>query len=484
MEQGRFTKPITSGVMRMLGIATVAFALCMLPTASRAQAGAPAGTPVGAPATQAQRMPANLKKRPMTADELRKAQTESRRKAKGTPKSVVRHSALGMMKIRMKPELFTVLEQQKAFVASRGVNMARTRTLTQPMLQNQPKVGVGTLMNSTNPSPSGPVQPTTGAQMNSAGTTGKNTRMLAAPAPLKTMTAICRSPVISDVNGQATKAVFTPQPEYNSYVIKGCFFGTNTGQAYLVGKFNALKVNLQPTYWVDDEIDARVDPNIAGELDQDNVSLVIAPVNGQQIKGNGFKFYAVRSDPAVLLTSIPQSWVWLSIVGGNILDHVQQPNVDIEYSSPVISDDPPDAQGWSAYVGRGNDNGKFDPLADYYSFYMAPGWSTDSFQLLPFDRPPGCGGVVTYKQTFGTWDPEWDVGDAIRVNWADTSCSGFVPQPPVFPLFVTTYSNVTGSAYALKVWARGPRCTDLYSGKLQQQCVQNVRNCGNETCGH
>ena len=348
--------------------------------------------------------------------------------------------------------------------------------------RNQGNLGPGTTMNSKNPSPGNSAQPTTGGRTNTGAKTNQDTRLLA-PQPLRNITAVCQSPAISDVNGQATKAVFTPQPEYNNYVIRGCFFGTSTGQVYLVGKFNALKINLQPTYWIDNEIDARVDPNVAGELDQDNVSLVVAPVNGQQMKTNGFKFYAVRSDPAVLLPSIPQAWALLSIAGGNVLTTVQEQNVVTAYLSPVGPDAPKNTQGWTVFVERWNGHGKFAPLADFFFFNkLTPGWNTDSFQTITFD-PAACLGVVTYRQTFGTWDPEWQ-GDDIRMNWADTSCSGFVPQPPVFPLFVSTYSDVTGSAYALNVWVRGPRCTDPYTGKLQQQCVQNVRTCGSETCGH
>src|SRR5207245_5987312 len=81
-----------------------------------------------------------------------------------------------------------------------------------------------------------------------------------------------------------------------------------TGHAYLVGQFNAQQINLETAYWSDSEIDARVDPKTSGELDQDNVSLVITPAGAAQIKASGFKFVAARSDPAVFLPSIPQAW--------------------------------------------------------------------------------------------------------------------------------------------------------------------------------
>ena len=527
-----------------------------------------------APAT-AQKIPPNVKTRVLTVEELKKSQRESLRQSKAIPGRMVRNP--GVASKRLRPEILTILQQQKAFVASRGpasapvqahpgtllgaqtspaiaapINSGKAasspqpapsgmlsrgtpllapqpQSVVRPMLQVQPTPAGGPPVNSAPPSagntapaatgtragsnsrsgavqtqalskvaPQNQVKLGTATVMSSGRTTSGNSAQpatgktattttdprLLAPQPSRTITPICTSPLVTDVNGQGNRAVFTPQPEYNSYVIKGCFFGVSTGQIYLVGKFNALKINLLPTFWTDNEIDARVDSNVAGELDQENVSLVIVPPNAQQIKLSGFKFYAVRSDPAVLLPSIPQDWAWLSMQGGNVLFKVEAQNEVTAYLSPVTSDAPPSAQGTTAYVARWDAGSKFQPVSDLFFFdKLAPGWNTDSFQLLPFDRPPNCLGVVTYKETFGTWDPEWD-GDNIRINWADTSCSGFIPEPPLFPLVVSTYSNITGTAYALNVWARGPRCTDAYTGQLQQQCVQNVRNCGKESCGH
>jgi hypothetical protein len=467
-----FKIPIALDVMIVLGIAATAVFTVEIPQENvEAQA--------QAPSAKIQAPPPNVKTRPMTSEELKKAQADAVRQARGTRRTTMRNPALGLARIQ--PQVLTILQQQKTFVAGHGIRMASQQTASGPLLRNQGILGPTTPMSSGNPPSSNSGAAATAAKANTGLKTTQDPRLLA-PQPLKGMTAVCRSPVISDVNGKPTKAVFTSEPEYNQYVIRGCFFGTAMGKAYLVGKFNALEVALQPTYWVDNEIDARVDPNVAGELDQDNVSLVVAPVKGQEIKAGGFQFYAVRSDPAVLLPYIPQNWVWLSAVGGNVINVVNQPNVGIKYSSPVTSDDPSDAQGWTVYVGRWS-NSKFDPLEDYFHFYLATGWTTDSFQPLLYDNPVGCGGVVTYRQSFGTWDPEFD-GNDIRVHWTDMSCSGFVPQPPVFPLIVTTYTDNTASQYALKVWVRGPRCTDPYSGKLQPQCVQNVRSCGSETCGH
>jgi hypothetical protein len=135
-------------------------------------------------------------------------------------------------------------------------------------------------------------------------------------------------------------------------------------------------------------------------------------------------------------------------------------------------------------------NKKFSPGSDYYTPQLATGWTIDSVQMTTYGFPPSCPGVVTYKQTFGSafanlsgMEPDWThlQRDGIHVDASDTSCSGFIPIAPPFVYY--TYSDSTGSAYGLKVWARGPRCTDPYSGQPVQQCIQNVQMCGSETCG-
>lgn len=297
---------------------------------------------------------------------------------------------------------------------------------------------------------------------------------LIAPKPL----AVCLGPGVRAVNGRAGGVIFTPVLEYNAYTIAGCQFGSQPGHAFLIGKFHAQQVDLQIQYWSDNEIDARVDPYISGELDQDNVSLVISPAQAPQIKAMGFKFVAARSDPAVLLPSIPSSWVDLQQVTAQN-KQFNPPKVSASYSSPAAGGSVPQAaNGDSAYVSR-YFGAKFPEGADWYHFnHLASGWTTDSMQFSSYDED-SCPWVVTYKQTIGNGFAEW-IGDDIRVWWANISCSGFMPSPLGIPL--ATYSNHTGSYYALDVWVRGPRCTDPFTGNPQQKCIQNVKQCGNETC--
>jgi hypothetical protein len=295
-----------------------------------------------------------------------------------------------------------------------------------------------------------------------------------APKPL----VMCLGPGVRAVNGHAFGTIFTPVPDYNAYTITGCQFGSQPGHVYLIGKFHAPQVDLQIQYWSHNEIDARVDPNISGEIDLNNVSLVIAPTQAPQIKAMGFKFVAARSDPAVLLPSIPSSWVKLAQVNAQNTNF-NPPKVPPVYSSPAGGGSIPQAAtGDSAYVSRFY-TAKFPYGADWFLFnQLAPGWTTDSMQFSNYDQDV-CPYIVTYKQTFGNAFAEW-VGDNIHVFWEDTSCSGFMPGPLGFPMAV--YSNHTGSYYALNVWVRGPRCTDPYTDNPQQKCIQNVKQCGNETC--
>jgi hypothetical protein len=435
-------------------------------------------------AASPQKLPPNVKMRVMNGDDIKKSQLDSLQKAKVTLGTRQPKRMPGLKATRM--DMLNALEEQKAFIATRP--QRAPATISRPTMVRPSSSGPSTLMSagSATPGSATPGLTARSAQPSTGKAKPSNSPMLQMPPPVSKVTYQCQSPAILDVNGKPKGTVFTPQGQYNYYVIKGCFFGVQQGQAYLVGNFNALKVDLQPTFWTDNEIDARVDPNVAGELDQDNVALVIASTNSPQIKVSGYKFYATRSDPAVFLDSIPQSSAWLrGLAGSNTFVPVKTGNFVTEYISPVPNNAPVPkaALGTTLYVSRWDGHSKFQPVSDLFFIQgLAPGWDGDSFQVLTFNQPPSCPGVVTYNQTFGAWNWYWEVDD-IRVDWPDTSCSGFVPEPPVFPLFVSTYSNMTGSAYAMNVWVRGPRCTDPHTGKPQQKCIQNVHSCGSDTCG-
>lgn len=120
---------------------------------------------------------------------------------------------------------------------------------------------------------------------------------------------------IRAVNQKSSGIIFTPDPRYNLYTIIGCGFGTTPGKIYLLGGAGAFpahsgKIMLSPVDpvrgWTDWAIIAKVDPTITGELDQNNISLVIESASGRHGQANGFSFFAMRG-PAFALKSIPSS---------------------------------------------------------------------------------------------------------------------------------------------------------------------------------
>lgn len=136
--------------------------------------------------------------------------------------------------------------------------------------------------------------------------------------------------VISAVNEQASNlsrtanptyshTVFTPDSTYNHYLITGCGFGNTPGSIYLTAGASSFpahngRVLLFPSkgqtwgnQWSDGFINAQVDPNVTGEMDESNVSLVIEPANGGSVVANGFSFYAKRGAPFPLSTGAPIS---------------------------------------------------------------------------------------------------------------------------------------------------------------------------------
>jgi hypothetical protein len=136
------------------------------------------------------------------------------------------------------------------------------------------------------------------------------------------MNALAKAPIMScmaaisiiAVNQKKTGAVFTPNPTYNLYTITGCGFGSTAGKIYLQGGAGAFpahngKIALNKIRtWSEHLIVAEVDPTVTGELDQNNISLVVETSNGGRAQADGFSFYAARG-PQFALGAIPRSAV-------------------------------------------------------------------------------------------------------------------------------------------------------------------------------
>ena len=280
---------------------------------------------------------------------------------------------------------------------------------------------------------------------------------------------------IVSVSGSSYPATFTPIDQYNLYTIQGCSFGdqapTNdqspTDWVHIYGGNGSFYGKFAIRFWSDNEIDVSLDESISGFPDLDDLNLVVKRADGKQAQKGGFKFYAARQ--TVPLQTIPQSWAKLAPFPNTWSSNYSSPPASgYLYPKPAISAPGPSAG--SAYVSRSSDGQRFDitlPMYDYYDFsHLAPGWTTDSFEIDPYEAscPAGDGWTVTFKKSFGTWTGDWD-GNNVRVGLSDTSCSGFWAPCVAAPWTCQNYQNWTGSYYALKMWVTGPRGTDPLTGK-------------------
>ncbi len=252
----------------------------------------------------------------------------------------------------------------------------------------------------------------------------------AAPAPrgqagLGMAQGPCTRPTIVTVNGQTKGTVFTPDPQFNLYTITGCMFGDRQGQAYIYGAFAAGQVSLQIEFWSDTQIVAKVVPQITGELDQNNVTLVVVPSGAPQVQKPGFKFYAMRE--TTLLTKIPVS----AFNYKPLLDAGGSPVVPI-YTTPAGQG----FEGRSSGVYRTSVE-PFSGGSDLFDFKgLRPGFTTESLAFQYFMLPQI--GGATY-QVLGSWETEWR-DDNILVRWQ------------------MQHSRQQGySYYGLSVWVSGPR---------------------------
>jgi hypothetical protein len=281
-----------------------------------------------------------------------------------------------------------------------------------------------------------------------------NNRFSHAAAPLSNALACTHGTVISTINGKPSGVVFTPDPQYDLYTIKGCNFGDTQGEAHLYGPFASGQVKMQIEFWSDSQIVAKVDPQISGELDQDNVTLVISPSGKPQIQKPGCKFYAARESH--LLQRIPQSAINFQTVTDSAGGSISFAGKTLQLEVPAKGDLYAGFAGMSIGVFRSDPN-VFPGGQDYYDFSkMAPGFVADNMQFQSYTM--GNDNCDTYL-VGGNWDAEWD-GDNIRVSWQQQHCH---TSPYVF----VSGMDLSVSEYALSVWVTGPRGVDPWPKNLQ-----------------
>jgi len=275
----------------------------------------------------------------------------------------------------------------------------------------------------------------------------------------------CPQPTISTISGFPT-VTFTPIALFNPYTIKGCGFGNQMGKVYLSGPFFAGKIDLTVqtsggdrraparASWSDTTIVVSVDPQLSGELNQDNVTLVVEPVGGSPIQKAGNRFLAFHED--VMLQTIPRSAVTFfqgvaistggkksapTASGGSTvatagLAQVSTP--DPVYYSPAGS--------VSAEVFREGMTLEFFLVgSDLFDLSgLSPAFQGEYFQLQSDPTPEAC--LVE-----GSWKAVWE-GKKVRVNWEEFLCK----RGPM---------SAVWSDYGLSVVVNGPRGIDPWTGR-------------------
>jgi hypothetical protein len=248
------------------------------------------------------------------------------------------------------------------------------------------------------------------------------------------------SAMVQAVSGQSGgAAVFTQDPAFNPFTIKGCNFGNARGQAQLNQANGRKLADLTVDSWTDTLITVEVNPSLVDALDQNNVTLVLFPANGPQASKSGFRFYAMRRE--ILLSSIPVGTVYLAPIN----DDAGVP-VSPKYSSPSAQVVDPASQGMSAGVQR-FDSTRFPGGTDVFSFAnLKPGFVLEKFQMDEMTYYPPCsccglgvGDAADYDD--GSWSSQI-VGNSIRVSFAEQHCHGD--------------QDLSHSAYAVNVWVVGP----------------------------
>ena len=323
------------------------------------------------------------------------------------------------------------------------------------------------------------------------------------------------TPRIIQLSGGEGHGIFTPEAKYNLYTITGCSFGQSQSgnSAYIYG-MNGFQANLNIDFWSDNGIAAHLDPWLAGVLDQDNVTLVVAPAGTQPFNKSGYKFYAARGMPGpdgndqdvtLAYNSMPNASVSLFNASPVLAGYDQvPPNGTSQFPSFSFQGTP--VAGWvfryaygyreaySGVVGADcfiNDVGyQMTSASDYCWPYfsgsptlgsdtwdfskLVPGFVISTYSLYYEDTDPTqlCGSWDDYRKNSGlllNWDFNLTAPTQISVTWPLYWCQD-TELPPSGRM-----NEQKQSIYGLAVWVLGPRCVDGWTGQKDQSCMNIVK---------
>jgi hypothetical protein len=269
-------------------------------------------------------------------------------------------------------------------------------------------------------------------------------------------TALCApgtQPVLRAVDGQKADVVFTPDVPsrtiatsaypYFLHTIEGCHFGDVAGHVALTGPFSKGKIDLAVDTWTDSGIVVHVPSDVTGELDQDNVTLVLT-ISGMALQAPGFKFYAARDE--VLLSLVPSKEA--SLAGPQLRSNFPF------YQSP----------GFGTFDVQRNASTSFTPGTDYYSFdglqrgFVPVAFQASRYAPLTADQCNYMINLPGMQISFaGQWNAQWE-GSRLRVDWPVARCQalkGLVPY------------NEWAAWYGTKIWVSGPRGIDPWPANFR-----------------
>lgn len=323
------------------------------------------------------------------------------------------------------------------------------------------------------------------------------------------------TPRIIRLSGGEAHGILTPEAKYNLYTITGCSFGPSDAgnSAYIFG-VNGFKANLAVDFWSDNGITAHLDPWLAGVLDQDNVTLVVAPTGKQPFQKSGYKFYAARGMPApdgsdqevqLAYDSMPKASVSLFDASPVLAGYDQVPPSGTS-QFPSFSFQGSPVAGWvfryaygyremySGVVGADcfiNDVGyqitsASDHCWPYFSgsptlgsdtwdfSKLVPGFVISTYSLYYEDTDPTqlCGSWDDYSKDSGlllNWDFNLTAPTQITVTWPLYWCRD-TELPPS-----GRTNEQKQSVYGLAVWVLGPRCVEPWTGQKDQSCMNKVK---------
>jgi hypothetical protein len=327
------------------------------------------------------------------------------------------------------------------------------------------------------------------------------------------------TPRILRVSGGEGPGVFTPEAKYNLYTITGCNFGPSAaGNSVYIYGGNGFRENLYIDFWSENGITVHMDPALAGVLDQNNVTLVVAPSGQQPFEKAGFRFYAARGMPgsdgspqevSLAYNSVLPSQVSLFNVS-NFPAGLNQLPSSATSKFPSFSFQGTPVAGWvfryayehddriatfraaDCFINDVGFNG--DPCKQFYAIgyhytlppgqwqlksdtwdfsKLAPGFQISSYQLFVSTLDPAslCGSWDDLGKADAYLDGDWDYNlnpqNQIVVTWPIYRCGNAE--------FGTRNNMAIQSAYGLAVGVMGPRCVNPWTGQKDQACMTKIQ---------